>query len=125
VSPIIHCVRHAQGFHNITLANHHLRDPSLTPLGKQQCRDLAAAFPHRDKVELVVTSPLNRTIQTALLVFGPEVQRGVKVLALPELQEITDLACDTGSELGVIKEQFRELPVDFGFLEDGWHKKVR
>lgn len=122
--PVIHCIRHAQGVHNLSYANHSLPDPSLTPFGEQQCRDIAATFPYHNQIELVVTSPFRRAICTALLSFAPEVERGVKVLALPQLQEASDLPCDTGSELSVIKDEFKDSPVDFSHVKDGWHKKV-
>jgi broad specificity phosphatase PhoE len=125
VARTIHCIRHGQGLHNISYANHDLQDPQLTPFGEQQCRDIAATFPFHNQIELVVTSPLRRTIRTALLGFAPEVTRGVQVLALPQLQEASNLPCDTGSELGTIKEEFKDSTVDFSLVEQGWHLKVR
>ena len=121
---MIHCIRHAQGLHNISVANHGLRDPPLTPFGEQQCRDIGATFPFHDQVELIVTSPLRRTIHTALLAFAPEVARGVPVLALPLLQEASTLPCDTGSGLETIKKEFEEFAVDFSLVQEGWHLKV-
>lgn len=60
------CVRHVQGLHNLGHANHHLPDPGLTPLGEEQARGLARRFLDADKIELVLASPLQPTIQTAL-----------------------------------------------------------
>lgn len=125
MSPIVHCIRHAQGVHNIAnTGNYNIRDPILTPLGEQQCRDFAAKFPFHDQIELIVTSPLRRAISTALLSFAPEIERGVKVVAMSELQEVGDMPCDTGSELSVVMQEYRSLPVDFSFVEEGWEKKV-
>jgi broad specificity phosphatase PhoE len=124
VPPVIHCVRHAQGVHNLSTANHGLLDPPLTPFGEQECRDLAAIFPHHERIELIVASPLRRTIQTAILAFAQELKRGIKVLALQEIQETSDLPCDTGSELSQIADEFKNTPVDVSLVEDGWHQKV-
>ncbi|XP_057867496.1 phosphoglycerate mutase-like protein isoform X1 [Cryptomeria japonica] len=76
----LHIVRHAQGYHNVTgdidrtvLLSHELADASLTPLGWQQVdilRKQVAIIGIASRVELVVTSPLTRTIQTAVGVFG-------------------------------------------------------
>ncbi|KAF2257565.1 phosphoglycerate mutase [Lojkania enalia] len=123
VTRTIYCIRHGQGLHNILPANHDLQDPLLTLFGEQQCHDIAATIPFHDQIELVVTSPPRRTIRTALLGFAPEVTRGVQVLALPLLQEASTLPCDTGSELGIIKEEFKDSAVDFSLVQEGWHLK--
>jgi hypothetical protein len=50
---------------------------------------------------------------------------------LPELQETSDVACDTGSDAAEIRHQFSESKdikgtpnIDFGLVEDGWNSKV-
>ncbi|KAI1192372.1 histidine phosphatase superfamily [Nemania serpens] len=131
-----HSVRHAQGLHNLSHANHHLPDPGLTPLGEDQARSLACSFLGADKIgtiELVLASPLRRTIQTALALLasppcmpaavdgsGGSIQR---VVAWPEVQEASHLPCDTGSPLDEIRAQFAHAPVDFAMVESGWHVK--
>ena len=60
--PIIHCVRHGQGVHNLSYANHDLPDPELTQLGEEQARALTSKFPDLANVELIVSLPLRRTI---------------------------------------------------------------
>lgn len=122
--PIIHCVRHGQGVHNLSYANHGLPDPELTPLGEEQARALTTRFPELANVELIVSSPLRRTIQTALLAFPSKLEGGMQVLALPEVQEASELVCDTGSPLPDIKAIFDGLPVDFSLVEPDWYVKV-
>lgn len=125
MSPIVHFVRHAQGVHNLSYANHHLLDPELTPLGEEQARALGARFPVLENIQLILSSPLRRTIQTALLAFPSQVGDGaLQVIAWPEVQEASDLNCDTGSELLDIKAKFAKLRVDFTLVEPGWHIKV-
>jgi len=70
----IHLVRHAQGYHNLTAANHSLPDPDLTPLGKEQCAQLQKSFPYHSQVTHLVASPLRRTLYTCLLSFEPALQ---------------------------------------------------
>jgi broad specificity phosphatase PhoE len=123
----IHCVRHAQGYHNLNEANHQLHDPDLTPFGEQQCATLASMFPHHHKITHLVASPLRRTLYTCLLSFPAEVQAGLKVAALPELQETSDLPCDTGSERSVLEEEFGSGrfagTLDLSLVKDGWNTK--
>jgi len=124
----IHCVRHAQGYHNLNEANHQIQDPDLTPLGEQQCETLRSTFPYHDRITHLVASPLRRTIYTCLLGFKSSVrEKGLKVVALPELQETSGLPCDTGSDPMKLKDEFADGPwkgtVDLGLVKDGWNDK--
>lgn len=124
MAPTLFCVRHAQGFHNLSVANHSLHDPLLTTLGEEQCRNLQRDFPDPDKIDLIVASPLKRTIYTALLSFEDAIQKKkLEVLALPELQETSDLPCDTGSSLEQLAKEFEGKPVDLQFVKPGWDCK--
>ncbi|KOC15330.1 hypothetical protein AFLA70_222g002041 [Aspergillus flavus AF70] len=111
MSPIVHCVRHAQGVHNLSHANHHLSDPELAPLGEEQARALGARFLALDNIQLILSSPQRRAIQTALLAFSSHVGDGsLQVVAWPE-------------DLHDIKAEFEKLPVDFALVEPGFHIK--
>ncbi|KMP01098.1 hypothetical protein CIHG_01389 [Coccidioides immitis H538.4] len=126
--PVLHCVRHAQGFHNLNYANHILPDPLLTPHGETQCRNLLVNFPFHANVELIVASPLRRTIYTALLAFEvPLREKGLKVIALPHVQETSDVPCDIGSDLEALAKEVREkdLPVDLSLVMEGWNDKTQ
>ncbi|TDZ25504.1 Phosphoglycerate mutase-like protein [Colletotrichum orbiculare MAFF 240422] len=117
----IHLVRHAQGFHNLSLENEALRDPLLTDLGKQQCAALRSAFPHHSKLTHLVASPLRRTLHTCLLGFATPGQ-SPKVIALPEVQEVSDAPCDTGSAIADIEAEF-DGRVDFSRVPENWTDK--
>lgn len=123
----IHCVRHAQGYHNLNHANHTLHDPSLTPFGEEQCLALRSTFPYHDKITHLAASPLRRTIYTCLLGFDAEVKSGKKVIALPEAQETSDLPCDTGSDPAKLALEFANSPykdkVDLSLVHEGWNDK--
>ncbi|MCO5576452.1 hypothetical protein L7F22_030262 [Adiantum nelumboides] len=77
---IIHLVRHAQGYHNVVgehdyeaYMSYDYVDASLTPLGWDQVDRLRKHLERINltkKIELVVTSPLMRTMQTAVGAFG-------------------------------------------------------
>lgn len=49
------------------------------------------------------------------------------MIALPEIQETSDVPCDTGSDADVLRKEFVEkgLPVDLGLLTEDWNNKVR
>ncbi|KAI3945025.1 hypothetical protein MKW92_025870 [Papaver armeniacum] len=73
----LHLVRHARGIHQVEtrdeLTSEELFDAQLNPLGWQQVDDLHKHVHDSGlakKVELVIVSPLLRTMQTAVGVFG-------------------------------------------------------
>ncbi|KAM1030521.1 hypothetical protein TB1_033727 [Malus domestica] len=78
----LHLVRHGQGIHNVEGAKNYKAymkpeyfDARLTPLGWQQVDNLRKHVHERGlskRIELVITSPLLRTLQTAVGVFGGE-----------------------------------------------------
>ena len=142
MAPVIHCVRHAQGkslrlsrakillsdsslgYHNLSVANHSMHDPSLTPFGLEQCHNLAQEFPYHESTRAIVASPLRRTIHTALHAFKPLIEKGMPVIALPEICETADVPCDTGSDIAVLKEELKDKPVDLSRVKEGWNVKT-
>ncbi|KAL9041242.1 MAG: hypothetical protein Q9214_004176 [Letrouitia sp. 1 TL-2023] len=113
-----------KGYHNLAMTNESLHDPSLTPHGEEQCRTLSDRFPSHNKIDLIVTSPIRRCIYTSLLCFKPALKRGVRVVALPEIQETSDLPCDTGSDLETLSQEFKDQEaVDLTLVHEGWNSK--
>lgn len=121
--PTIHCIRHAQGYHNLSTANQSIHDPSLTPLGIQQCHTLTSTFPHTSSIDLLVASPLRRTLYTALYSFPSKATSGIPLIALPEIQETSDLPCDTGSSRADLEKEFEGKNVDLQLVTDDWNDK--
>lgn len=101
----------------------------MTDKGKQQCFELSQKFPHASQVELVVTSPLRRAIYTGLESFKSifEHEQAQSLIALADLQELSDFPCDVGSSVADLKREFNEahLPVDVSFVEEDWTDKVK
>lgn len=123
MAPTIHLVRHAQGYHNLNVENEKIRDPDLTPLGEQQCRDLRAAFPHHDKLTALVASPMRRTLYTCILGFGAGPSAPYPIIALDTLQELSDLPSDTGSSVARLRDEFGDK-ADLCRVRDGlWTDK--
>ena len=103
-------------------------DPLLTFFGQQQCITLRDTFPYHDKVCLVISSPLRRTIYTAFASFTPSLANGhcqSNILALPEIQETSDFPCDTGSDVDKLRKEMQEkhVPVDLTLVKEGWNVK--
>lgn len=159
-SKVIHLVRHGQGFHNVAgeidyknyLSAEYL-DASLTDLGWQQSEALHAhldATGIKAQVELVVVSPLLRTLQTAAGVWGgsglPEggeeplmvdglgksphaaiaAPKGLKFVANEWCREQNGMhPCDRRSSITFYKNRFPT--VDFSEVatdEDTWWKET-
>lgn len=153
--PRIHIIRHAQGEHNATVRrksrtltkrathttqrNYSIRDAVLTPKGKGQCSTLQSAFKYHNDIDIVFSSPLRRTIQTASLSLGPTLAREeVPFVLLPPLQEVSNVGCDVGladtaDDLKqILPTLFEdgELPFDYNKIDGshvtkGWNSKVR
>ena len=131
MTPIIHCVRHGQGFHNLGAGFYTLRDPGLTPLGEEQCEILRnTSFLDQSKISLITASPLCRTLHTAVLTFSPALTSSSKcpsqILALPDAQETSDEPCDIGSDPSALRGIVAEnnWPIDLSLIKDGWNVKT-
>jgi hypothetical protein len=66
---------------------------------------------------------------TALQSFEPvfKANPGMKLILLPDIQETSDVACDTGSDPSALRKEIEEkgLPVDASLVHEGWNVKVR
>ncbi|OQE15499.1 hypothetical protein PENSTE_c028G03196 [Penicillium steckii] len=105
----LHLVRHGQATHN---PNHDITipDPPLTETGIQQSIKLNEDFPYHQNVGLVITSPLRRTLQTAIIGFSTCLDGGTARLSLePEIQAHSSRPCDTGSTVECLQIEFPDL----------------
>jgi broad specificity phosphatase PhoE len=127
----VYLVRHAESVHNVT-KDFNLRDPGLTELGFTQAASLATSFPALSSIAIVLTSPLTRAIETTIAGFGAIIDNnflsetsgsegGAKLILDPDLQERSDLPCDTGSDLATLGSRFPDLNINS--LEEGWYIK--
>ena len=98
----IHFVRHAQGYHNVAgetdpifgYLREDLEDALLTDLGKKQCEDLSNSINDDvfKKIQVILVSPMRRTIQTALYSFPKQVKNPkIIFLANENIREQTGL----------------------------------
>lgn len=86
---------------------------------------LAESFPDPASVAVVFTSPLARALQTTTAAFSKIIRkdaaRGAQLIIDPDLQERSDLPCDTGSGRTKLSKTFPGL--DFAGLGDEWFIK--
>ena len=123
----LHLIRHAQGYHNLSIENHQLRDPLLTPHGEQECLARSRNIRNTNqRIDCIVASPLRRALHTALSVFRDvlDANPDLKIIALPELQETSSLPCDVGLPLDDLLQHFQGKPIDFSKVKFGWNNKL-
>jgi broad specificity phosphatase PhoE len=115
----VHLIRHGESLFNALCAQAPWSDPMLfdAPLsasGEAQVAELRRRVTGLP-VELVVTSPLTRALQTALGAFGGN---GVPILVEALHCERVEASCDVGRSPGVLAAEFPALRFDH--LEDPW-----
>ena len=116
----------AQGTHNVDQNGVTLRDPAnhdarLTPFGEQQCEALSLSLRRDGRVAgatLVVTSPLTRCVQTALLCFEGRVADDARFVAHESVRETVNFACDARRSADALADEFAAAGVDFSLLVD-------
>ncbi|KAI3322383.1 phosphoglycerate mutase-like protein [Xylariaceae sp. AK1471] len=122
--PTLILIRHAQAEHNFT-QNYSIHDPNLTYPGRQQCAELRKGLmedPLAQQAELIITSPMRRTIQTALDTVDWLIEKGVKIEADADWQENSAKPCDTGSEISKVAEEFPSI--DYSTVDPVWPDKT-
>ncbi|KAK4225987.1 histidine phosphatase superfamily [Podospora fimiseda] len=124
--PTIILVRHAQALHNVD-RDYTIHDPPLSELGRAQCLDLKSnlvpKIPSQLDVELIIVSPMKRTIETALIAFPELINRGVPIVAHAGWQENSSQCCDIGSSLNDLPAEFPQ--VDFSQVDRTFPLKFR
>lgn len=110
-SPLVHIIRHGQSLHNVDRGYPH-RDPPLTDTGHEATKQIKIpAVP-----DLIVISPMTRTVQTAMNAFPSIVGsalNGTEVQIWPDLREAHDAECNKGISRADISAKFPHL----NFLE--------
>jgi len=114
----VHLIRHGQSTFNahmsLTGEDPMHFDARLSPRGEEQVAALRHEMSGRP-VDLVVTTPFTRAIQTSLAGFG---QRGLPMIVEALHREHLNASCDVGSSPDKLVGAFPEL--DFAHLDDPW-----
>ena len=123
----VYYMRHFQAMHNIPPPNYSLRDPELSPLGQTQAKAAIERIDQIPSIDLVVCSPLTRTLQTYLLVFHN--RRNLPLIIHPDLQEVCSEPCDLGSPFVDLQKKFSDLAKELDgfrstFGDNEWLEKI-
>ncbi|KAJ6526216.1 histidine phosphatase superfamily [Mycena vulgaris] len=110
----VHILRHGQAIHNVQ-RGYPLRDPPLTDQGLAEAGAVSMKF----EPELIICSPMVRTIQTALAAF-PDLlpQSKIAVEIWPDLREAHDAICNKGVPRATLAAAFPRL--DFSRCREEW-----
>ena len=107
----IYFIRHFEAMHNIEPWNHQLHDPELSPVGQLQAPSTIERVEQIEQIDLVVCSPMTRTLQTYLNIFrgNDTIHHRLSKIPLiihPDAQEILEKPCDTGRPIVELREKF-------------------
>jgi broad specificity phosphatase PhoE len=98
---------------------HKYRDSPLSARGIQQAQQLQKSRPEFvQDLDLVVTSPLTRALQTFELGVKDHVQDHVPIIALPHAAERLYLISDQGRPVPELQKQFPYVDFETGFETD-------
>ncbi|THU77192.1 phosphoglycerate mutase-like protein [Dendrothele bispora CBS 962.96] len=111
----LHVLRHGQAIHNVQRGWPE-RDPPLTELGLEQARKVSLTF----KPDLVICSPMTRTIQTMYAVLSTLENSGIDIPKeiWPNLREAHDAICNKGVSRAIIAAAYPTL--DFSRCNVEW-----
>ena len=112
----VHLIRHGQSLFNAAFAQSRVDpmifDAPLSPLGREQVATMRATGSALD-VEVIVTSPLTRAIETTLGVFA---DHGAAMVVEALHRERVEHSCDVGRSPAALAEAFPQLA--FHHLDD-------
>ncbi|KAH6658322.1 histidine phosphatase superfamily [Truncatella angustata] len=115
--PTLILIRHAQALHNVD-KNYDIHDPDLSEAGFGQLKALRESLmnnPVAQNAGLIITSPMRRTIQTALGSVDWLIAKGIPIVADADWQENTAKPCDTGTPAPALGREFPTI--DFSTLD--------
>ena len=113
----VYLIRHAQSEAN---AAHDLDNPTfyydarITPLGKEQALSAHKKLKNIN-FDLMLCSPLTRTLQTFSLIFPFPINN---TIILPLVREHLDHSCDVGRQPTILQKEFPQL--NFDKIKDYW-----
>jgi broad specificity phosphatase PhoE/uncharacterized SAM-binding protein YcdF (DUF218 family) len=99
-------------------------DPRLSEQGEKQLQQLRSAlYPRieRLQIELIITSPMSRTLQTCLGLFEQlAVQKNIRILVDERISEHLSDICDIGRPKSHLMKEFTSSALDWSQLKEFW-----
>ena len=103
-------IRHAQGYHNIN-ESYHIKDANLTLEGIEQSKK-ARRYLVNTNFDVIYVSPLERTLETANIIFVNEKH---KLKALEIIRERIENPCDARKNISEKQKNFKDI--DFSLVD--------
>ena len=121
MTKLLYCIRHGTALHNVNYwkigrrAYTEYFDTPLIDFGKLEATLLNTSWKQISRVELILVSPLTRTLETASLVFK---DYDIPMIAIDELMEYpqAEEICNLRDEKNVLMERFPKI--DFNNLAE-------
>ncbi|KAI5888873.1 phosphoglycerate mutase-like protein [Schizophyllum commune H4-8] len=135
--------RHGQGYHNLAESKYGTKawddywaklngddeitwgpDPELTPLGKNQARDVNAMWKQEIQTGMplpyfLYSSPFTRALHTLRITFGDFLCQTPRPLVLENCREVSGVhTCDKRRTRSYIASAFPEVDIEDGFTEE-------
>ena len=108
----LYCIRHGTSLHNVNFprmgrkAYTEFHDTPLVDFGHLESLTFGKGWEEKNSIDLVVTSPLTRTLQTAKNIFVTRPH--IPIIALDYLKEHpqSEELCNSRKDLSILKEEF-------------------
>jgi broad specificity phosphatase PhoE len=133
MSKILHLVRHGHSLHNELFHKIGVQafripltiDSPLTQEGHLQSIELGQSWQNKKKIELVLVSPLTRTLETCMNIFG---DTEIPIISQEFLREypIGEDTCNKRSSLSLLKNRFPKIEFQLDVDQDTlWEEDYR
>jgi broad specificity phosphatase PhoE len=128
MSKVLYFIRHGTALHNVLFLEHgnivykKYRDTPLVPKGINEAKSLDKIWKDIDKIELVIVSPLLRTLQTVDNIFC---NKDVPIIALDSLMEYPQGLDICNRRKSITEYKFCYPNVNFSYIKDDIEKKWR
>lgn len=117
MTALVHIIRHGEALHNIQRGYPH-RDPPLTKAGNVSAKRVNLTV----QPDLILISPMTRTIETAMNMFPFLTKTGpfrIPVQIWPDLREANDAVCNKGLSRKELASKFPQF--DFSECNEEWN----
>lgn len=117
----VYWIRHAESLSNIAESNQKIIDPSLTSLGYSQCEELKKYLQKNqiiNTIDLIVVSPLNRTLETCKNIINDNIINSVEIISLDEIRERINHPCH--KRHSILKKKLKYKYINFNKIKNNY-----
>jgi broad specificity phosphatase PhoE len=106
----LYWIRHGESLSNISEYNYSIIDPGLTSNGITQCKTLKTYIDSNkiiDDIDLIVVSPLNRTLETCANIIESKRNLDIEIISLDEIREHINQPCHKRKSMKEKKKKYK------------------